>query len=127
MHGFKKYLSDVHQLSINDIEDNVFYLIPLDGCDYCASENMRSLLMLSDNRIRPILIGIENSSRVEEVKNDLIKRRLNLLFDKKAQITKYETGFFKPIIVHIKSGELVYYRYITDDLINEVHEYLQNI
>jgi hypothetical protein len=124
MHGFEQYLKDVHQTSMEDVQDNVFYIIPLNGCEFCAVENMRSILTLTDQKIIPILVGIENSIQVEKFKAQILEQRKIVLTDESSLVSKYETGFFKPIVVHIRQGKLVYYQYITDDLISDVHNYL---
>jgi hypothetical protein len=117
-------MQNAFQISLDKVKNSVFYLIPLDGCDYCAIENMRSISFLKDQRLVPILIGKEKSKQVGEAKENLMAMNKNVLLDERSMVARYETGFFKPIVVHLRAGELVYYKYVTDDLITEVHDYL---
>jgi hypothetical protein len=124
MKGFERYLSEVHEISLKDVNNSVYYLIPLNGCDYCALENMRAIISTQNKSVVPILVGFEISKDIEDLKKELLQDNRKVLFDEHSKVSKYETGFFKPIVVHVKDGKLEYYKYVTDDLISDVFNYL---
>lgn len=123
--GLRSYLLYEHQISVDTVENTIFYITPLDGCDYCVRQNLLLLQRTSNKSIFPILVDKTTNEETLQLFDNLIEKYPHLRVDKKGKVLIYETGYFKPILVHIKKGVVVEYFYIEDQVIPIVEKYLR--
>jgi len=123
--GFKLYLSQVYDLDISTQGDRIFYVLPLEGCDECLQINLNLLLERNFNssKVTIILTGA-NFNDIIRSKIEAIKRKYPILEDGKNLIHQFETGFGKPLLVHVKNGDCLFATSIADQEIESVKKYI---
>lgn len=127
--GLEMYMSQEHATDLTQIDDRVYYFIPLNDCSSCKSAELN--LSFLNNLVAPpanlsvVLIG---STRLPEYKESLqkLRHRYTVLEDTNGTMFNYQTGLGKPLLIHIKKGEVTYYLSITDFDLETVEAYLTN-
>ena len=123
--GLKSYLHEVHQYDLPPKGDFIFYITPLDGCDYCVRHNLLVLSRSANKRLIPVLIDKNyNPDYMAMVKK--IKSRYPLVLeDPSAAIQHFQTGYLEPVLVHVKNGRCLFYMEIKDSDIPTAEKYLK--
>jgi len=123
--GFKLYLSQVYDLDISAKDERIFYVLPLEGCDECLKINLNLLLERNfySSKVTIILTG-RNFNDIIKGQIEEIKRKYPILEDGKNLIHQFETGFGKPLLVHVKNGDCLFATSIADSEIESVKEYI---
>ena len=119
---FTAYLTQ--ELQVDNLEgENIYFLLPINGCDNCIMLNI-GLLSSTKYNVQLILVGETfDTERVLQIQN-LYDLYDNILVDDKFVISQYETGFSKPMIVDMKDGKCIYHLNISDFKIEEAKMYL---
>lgn len=124
--GLLFYLIEETNINPNALKDDILYITPLDGCEYCVEQNLYNIAKNSNSHFTVLFIGEPMNQEIETIYNNIIKEFNGKTFhDKKNRINYYDTGYGKPILVHFKDGELVYSLIIQDDLIPEAADYIK--
>lgn len=126
--GFERYLNDIHQKE-NFGENNViYYITPIsDNCDSCIESNLILLNNLNTElNLTPILVGKNQDKNYSKVIDEVVNKYPEILFDSNSKIFSYQTGFGKPLLIHVKNGRCIYFMEITDFKLDEAKSYLEN-
>ncbi|HET8861336.1 hypothetical protein [Marivirga sp.] len=123
---FKNYLSDVHNLN-NNIINQIYYIVPLYSCSPCVDKNLKFLSSLNKiKNFKIILIGESSRKSHQSMVNSINKNHVTL-FDKENKAQFYELGLGKPIIIHFENEIPIHYQQIGDNQINEIYDYFNKL
>ena len=122
------YLKNEHNLDINHLDNAILYITPIsNNCDNCISINLSMLESLPKNNILiPVFIGVLNENNLDKL-NSITTKTALYYFDESIEIYGYQTGFGKPLLIHIVKGKCVYFMEVKDDKVEDVFEYIINI
>ena len=127
--GLQLYMNQELAIDVTQIGDRIYYFIPLNDCSSCKSAELNlsflNNLVIPPAKLAVVLIG---STRLPEYKESLqkLRHRYTVLEDPNGTMFNYQTGLSKPLLVHIKEGEVTYYLNITDFDLETVGAYLTN-
>jgi hypothetical protein len=125
--GLLFYLEEETTINPNSLKDDILYITPLDGCEYCVEQNLYNIAKNSKSNFSVLFIGEPMNQEIESIYNNVINEFNGKTFhDKKNRINYYDTGYGKPLLVHFKDGELIYGLIIQDDLIPEASNYIKD-
>jgi hypothetical protein len=125
--GFSLYMKQVHQITITEGEQ-LYYVMPIDSCEPCVVQNLEMLQKLSPiAKLRPIWVGKSGDKGISEKVSILQKQYPLSLIDAQNSVFQYETGLGKPVLLHLKNGNSIYYLYVTNDIIEKASDYLKRI
>lgn len=122
------YFKNEHQLNISLLNNAILYITPIsDNCDNCIAINLSMLENISKNNVlTPVFIGEINEKDFEKL-NSITTNMSSHYFDKSLEIYKYQTGFGKPLLIHIVKGKCVYFMEVKDDKVEDAFEYIKKI
>ena len=124
------YFKSEHNLDINHLDNAILYITPIsDNCDNCIAINLsmlESLRLPKNDILIPVFIGKKNEKDFEKL-NSITTNTSSHYFDKSLEIYKYQTGFGKPLLIHIVKGKCVYFMEVKDDKVEDAFEYIINI
>lgn len=103
--GMTKYLLDVHDMEVKFEGDRLLFFLNINSCEPCVNDNLRMLSDLKTKNLTVVLIGI-NGELLNQYK---LSKSLTVLNDPDSQIMKYRTGMGKPMLLHVKNGEYVFF------------------
>lgn len=127
LRGFSSYLQNEQKIDITRADETIFYVLPLNSCAPCVSQNVAMLEKVGHcSLLKIIAVGTAEDGEIASRVSNLCANNV-CLQDPSQTIFSYETGLGKPLLIHMKEGEIVRYMYVTDFLIPEVNEYLKNI
>lgn len=125
--GFSHYLKNEQKIDITRVNETIFYILPLKSCTPCVYQNVAMLENVGRCKLLQIItVGAAEDSEIALRVSKLCATN-TCLQDPSQTIFSYETGLGKPLLIHMKQGEVVRYIYVTDFKIPEVTEYLKNI
>lgn len=119
------YFKNEHHIDLISLDNTILYITPIsDNCDNCIAINFDMLERLPQKKdFIPVLIGKTTEQNIERV-NGIIKKS-NLYFqDLNLEIFSYQTGFGKPLLVHIKDGNCLFFMEVKDQQIDEAYNYI---
>lgn len=125
MAGLKRYLSEIHDYRLSDVGEVIFYVTPLDGCDYCVRENLLVLIRNNNKKVVPVLIDKSYNQQFTTLANEVTESYKVVLSDPANRIQRYQTGYLNPILLHIRNGRCVFYMEIPDTEIPKAEKYLK--
>jgi hypothetical protein len=124
--GFKQYMLETHQLDINNNEI-IMYVLPLSDCNSCMGTalNLEALKTISppNNKLCIVLVGKTDKQHFQETINEL-STSFWVVRDEDHSIDTYQTGVDKPMLLHLKGGQLIYHLKILDPNIEQAKDYL---
>lgn len=124
--GFSHYLRNEQKIDITSVNETIFYILPLHSCAPCAYRNVTMLENLGNCKLLKIItVGAAEDNEMALRVSKLCANN-TCLQDSSQTIFSYETGLGKPLLIHIKQGEVVHYIYVTDFKIPEVTDYLKS-
>ncbi|PIY07692.1 MAG: hypothetical protein COZ18_16150 [Flexibacter sp. CG_4_10_14_3_um_filter_32_15] len=115
-------MKEIHHLKESDFEETIFYVLDVESCS-CSELNFKSLSMLLTSK-NVVLVIIGTSKIWEHYKPKL--NYFTILEDVKSEIRRYETGLGKPLLLHYKNQEIIYYQNVTDQEIAKASAYILN-
>ncbi len=119
---FELYLKEVHQLKESDFEETIFYVLDIESCS-CSELNLKSLsMLLTSNNL--VLITVGKSRIWENYKSKL--NHFTILEDPKGKVHRYETGLGKPLLLHYRNQEIIYYQNVIDPEVAKASAYILN-
>jgi hypothetical protein len=122
--GIRRYMDETHDLNFSKIDNSIFYFLELSGCDPCVQQN----ITLIEKNIRvdlvPVFIGETLNAEWINIISTVSQANQKALFDKENKARFYELGMGKPLLIHVKKGEIVYFKAIKDSMLDEVQSYL---
>ena len=119
---FELYLEEVHHLKETDFEEVIFYVLDVESCS-CSELNLKSLSDISNlNNVVVVVIGKSNVWK--EYKSKL--SHFTILEDQKGKIRRYETGLGKPLLLHYRNKEIIYYQSVADPGVAKASNYIIN-
>jgi hypothetical protein len=128
--GLEMYMQDVHRTVISNTEETIYYFIPVSDCNTCQSTflNLEVLnsLIIKKPKVVVILTGLATGEAYEKAVG-LLKSKYEVLTDPKDAVNAYQTGISKPLLIHMKSGKVLYYLTVTDDKVYKARQYLEKI
>ncbi len=118
--GLIKYMQDVHKLDLEQIDELVIYLFPVDGCGPCVEMHETSFrdIKADISRFCLVLIG-------ENADFDIHENHLQVLYDEAKASTAYRMGLGKPLLVHWKNNKVVYVLKVSDFEIEHAMNYIE--
>lgn len=124
--GLLFYLEEETNIKPNSIKNDILYITPLDGCEYCVEQNLYNIAKNSSSDFSVLFIGKPMNQEIESIYHNVIEQfNGEIFYDKKNRINYYDTGYGKPLLVHFKEGKLVYSLIIQDDLIQKASDYIK--
>tara|TARA_R110002033_G_scaffold5978_9_gene24439 strand:- start:8943 stop:9422 length:480 start_codon:yes stop_codon:yes gene_type:complete len=125
--GFKEYLKEIHIES--KVDNQIFYIVRIEDCFTCSTTETNLNMLSKLDTIKNLkIITVGNTTR--DIYKKLIKTIANknkVFEDKSSKIFSFETGFSKPLLIHLKNKKKVlFFREITDDKINLAEAYISN-
>ncbi|AFM05286.1 hypothetical protein Fleli_2939 [Bernardetia litoralis DSM 6794] len=119
---FELYLKEVHQLKESDFEESIFYVLDIESCS-CSELNLKSLsMLLTSNNL--VLITVGKSKIWENYKSKL--NHFTILEDSTGKVHRYETGLGKPLLLHYRNQEIIYYQNVIDPEVAKASAYILN-
>jgi hypothetical protein len=115
-------LKEVHQLKESDFEETIFYVLDVESCS-CSELNLKSLSVLLTSK-NVVLIIVGKSKIWAEYKPRL--NHFTILEDAKGRIKRYETGLGKPLLLHYRNQEIIYYQNVIDPEVAKASAYILN-
>lgn len=125
--NFIKYLHEVHNLDIDVLEDEKYYVVlPLQGCESCIFSIISEIKELDESKTENFVYiyvgkylgkGLFITNFLEEN-----KKENDVLYDEFQKIFSYETGFAYPLLVKIKKGKCEIYEEISNTRCHSVFE-----
>jgi len=123
--GFKLYLQEI---GIDYKKKNqLYYIVRIEDCFSCSTTeiNLKMLSKIEDKEnLQIIIVG----KTVRESYLKLIKilgNKNQIFFDENSEIFNFETGFSKPLLIHLKSEKKVtFFKEITDEKIDLAEAYI---
>lgn len=123
--GLSKYMIDNFNIDFNNVDDTIYYFLPINRCNTCEGTNLnlKALNSLdSKKNVVVIIIGLEeNSTYTQKIQNLPFE---TVLFDNKGLVNKYQTGILKPLLIHVNKGNCIFYLEINDPKIGKAKQYL---
>lgn len=123
--SFKLYLNEIGLQ--NSKENKIYYVVRVEDCFSCntTESNLSMLLNIKKNKnIQIIIVGKTLRNDLSKLIRNLSKRN-EVFIDDKSEIFNFETGFSKPILVHLNiDGDVVYFQEVTDEKVKKVKKYL---
>ena len=120
--GLSLYLETHQAISVDQVKNTVFYILPLNSCMPCTESNINMLSFIPFKKeIKFLFVGTLDQINPSIIKNICSTNRC--IFDNGKIISHYETGLGKPLLIHIKNGRVYKYIYVTDSKIDEVKNY----
>ena len=122
--GFQSYLNDINLKHKGDV---IYYVIRLQDCMSCTSayNNLKVAANLATNEhLKIIIVG---ETKLKHLQKEINAIKNSLYLDHKSEIFNYETGFSKPLLVHLNdNSKLEYYMEITDFKILDAKKYIES-
>jgi hypothetical protein len=120
------YLTEVHDIDTENIKDNIYYITPLSGCIPCVEKNLYNVSKILNPKVSVVFIDEVDDIGINKLYSQVMEQYTGLVyFDKHKKVYFYETGYAKPLLVHIKNRKIVYYLNIEDDLVPDALAYIR--
>lgn len=126
VNGFFNYLKNEQKIDITRVDETIFYILPLNSCTPCVYKNVAMLENVGHRKLLQIItVGVAEDDEIALRVSKLCTNNV-CLQDTSQSVFSYETGLGKPLLIHVKRGEVVRYIYVTDFKIAEVTDYLRS-
>ena len=121
--GMKRYLTEVHQVHLDVLEDQTLFFLDINSCEPCVQENLQMLGEIEVTTLTVVLLGSDPQTETAYPLN----KSLRVLRDETKAISRYRTGVGKPTVLRIKEGQLSYYRQYNSTESAHTAEYLRSL
>jgi len=131
--NFTSYLNKEHRVVTDKVSNAIFYVIDIDSDCICTELNMKvateSYEKLTKKGITFYLILIGKARNENDLDKYLTNPQIKkyIIRDEMKNIFRYETGFYKPMIAHIKNRDYIFFKIILDFEIGDIQKYILNV
>jgi len=125
--GLSLYLEEVHHFLPDAKDEVIYYITPLDGCDYCVEQNLLVLARNTNEAVIPILIDYSYNKDYLKIAQKVKENHKTYFEDLDSKIKNYQTGYINPVLIHFKNGKCLNYMEIQDGDISTAEKYLKSV
>jgi hypothetical protein len=121
-------MQKIHKEDLTEINgDKIFYFLHLRSCEPCVDKNLSMLAEVSKHpNLKICLVGKIAVAQFEEKAKLVMEKHLPYL-DIDSEIYSFETGFSKPLLVHIKDGRCVTRIQVSDSEVDNAKKYISGV
>lgn len=125
--GISQYFKNEHKKDLNYSQEELYYVLDLQGCEPCTDLNTKMLLGLKhpNEKLTIVFVGQTSNNELNRRVN-VLKTKFNYLIDSELKIFEYQTNLAKPLLIHLKNRSCYNIMIVNDPIIKEAQKYINS-